>query len=96
MTRSRRWPSSWTNWLQRCIERRRFEARLGQLRVEYQQRELQRRDAGKDGQADEWMCDRLPCNQGDLLPVTKPAPPGQPKRRMYPDFMDPTPHGERR
>ena len=73
-------------------ERRQFEARMQQLQAEYEQRELERKDGGQGG---EWMCDRLPCGDGELLPMPEP-PPGEPKYPRSPDPMDPRPFPKRR
>ena len=67
---------------QRARERARWEAEREQLnrdlqRLETQFRQLQERqkhkkEASRDN--GEWLCDRVPCNQGDLIERPKDAP----------------------
>jgi hypothetical protein len=69
-------------------ERRQLEARLAEvkamgerLRKEAAERKRKKRDG-------EWVCDKYPCNQGDLYRPAPPPPPGDPATGPNP-YQDP-------
>ena len=70
-------------------QRRRTEARLAELTAEAERLRTQAEKLKRRKRGGEWLCDRLPCNQGDLMPLPRPPPPGEPRRRPYGDPLDP-------